>query len=426
MKDRTAQLTEVNEQLQQEIGERKQAEVAAQSAYTQLNQIFDAAGDGMCVLDREFRVVRLNQTLCTLLDLSREEVLGKHCSEIFGSSLCGTHLCPTTRILSGEKRIECDIEVSRRDGVKIPCILTATPLHGPDGQVIGIVENFKDITDRKKMQEELQKTQKLESLGILAGGIAHDFNNILTVIGGGLSLARRQVKPDSKVSEILTRAEEASLGQAKRLTQQLLTFAKGGAPIKKTVFIRDLLRDAVSFSLSGSKVRGEFSLPQDLWPVEIDETQISQVIHNIMINAEQSMPGGGIIRVWAENMMVGPEAGLPLKEGKYIKVSIKDQGTGIPTEYLPRIFDPYFTTKSGGSGLGLAIAYSIMKRHEGYITAESEMGAGTTLFLYLPASEKKPAVREKEEEEEREEREERRKNHALARGESSSWMMRKP
>ena len=397
VKDRTAQLTKANEQLQQEIAERKQAEDAAQSAYTQLNQIFDAAGDGMCVLDRDLRVVRLNQTLYTLLGLSREEVLGKHCSEIFGSSLCGTHLCPTTRILSGEKRVECDIELSRPEGVKIPCILTATPLRGPDGQVIGIVENFKDITERKKMQEEVQKVQKLESLGILAGGIAHDFNNILTVIGGSLYLARQRGKPDSKVSETLIRAEEDSLDQAKRLTHQLLTFAKGGAPIKKPVFIQDLLKDAASFSLSGSKVRCEFSLPQDLWPVEIDEAQISQVIHNIMINAGQAMPGGGIIRVWAENMMACPEAGLPFKEEKYIKVSIKDQGIGIPTEHLPKVFDPYFTTKSAGSGLGLAIAYSIMKRHEGYITAESEPGAGTTIFLYLPASERKSAVREKEE-----------------------------
>ncbi|MEW6378169.1 MAG: PAS domain S-box protein [bacterium] len=394
VRERTGQLTRANEQLRQEIAERGRAEEAAESASTQLNQIFDASGDGMCVLDRELRVIRFNRTLGFMLGLSSEEAVGKRCSDVLSSILCGSPDCPVPRILAGEQRIECDTELTGRDGRKIPCILTATPLRQSDGRLIGIVINFKDITERKRIAEELQRAQRLESLGILAGGIAHDFNNILTVLSGSLFLAKRHIMPGTEDFKLLTRVGDASLNQAKRLTHQLLTFARGGAPIRKTTFVPGLLRDAVNFSLSGSRIRSEFVLPEDLWLAEIDEDQISQAIHNIIINAAQAMPRGGVIRIQAENVTVGPEAGLPLQAGRYVKVSIIDQGPGIPAEILPKIFDPYFTTKPGGSGLGLAVVYSVMKRHQGHVSAESRPGAGTTFSLYLPVPEEKPAVEE--------------------------------
>jgi CheY-like chemotaxis protein len=193
-----------------------------------------------------------------------------------------------------------------------------------------------------------------------------------------------------KIHERLGEAEKASV-RAKDLTQQLLTFSKGGAPVKRTASIPDLLRDSVWFALSGSNVRCDLSIPGDLWPVEVDQGQISQVIHNLIINADQAMPAGGIIKVYAQNVFVEQQHRLPPAAlGRtYVRLSVQDEGIGIPAENLTRVFDPYFTTKQKGSGLGLATCYSILKNHDGYITVESEMGQGTTFHAYLPATSKK-------------------------------------
>jgi PAS domain S-box-containing protein len=251
-----------------------------------------------------------------------------------------------------------------------------------------------DITERKRMEEELLRAQKLESVGVLAGGIAHDFNNILATILGNVSLARMKVDPEDELFDLLREAETAST-RAQTLTKQLLTFAKGGAPVKETTSIKDILKESSLFVLRGSKCGCEFSIAEDLWPAEVDVGQISQVINNIVINANQAMPKGGIIQVAAENLIIKDRHGLPLKQGKYIRISIKDQGVGITKEHLANIFDPYFTTKQEGSGLGLATSYSIIKNHDGHITVESQLGVGTTFHIYLPASDK--AVPEKEE-----------------------------
>ncbi|MEW6380884.1 MAG: PAS domain S-box protein [bacterium] len=250
----------------------------------------------------------------------------------------------------------------------------------------------RDITERKKMEKELLKVQKLESLGILAGGIAHDFNNLLAVTIGNLSLLELEISGyGGNASELLEAIKSASY-QAKRLTQQLLTFARGGAPIRKVTSVSKVLNNAVSFALSGSQVTSELGIPDDLWRAEIDEGQISQALNNVIINAAQAMPEGGRIRVWAENVIVDPDISLPLKKGMYVKISIQDEGVGIPEEHLSRIFDPYFSTKQKGAGLGLAIAYSIIKKHEGYIKVESQVGVGTTFHIYLPALEAEAAI----------------------------------
>jgi two-component system cell cycle sensor histidine kinase/response regulator CckA len=245
-----------------------------------------------------------------------------------------------------------------------------------------------DITEKRHLEQELQKAQKLESIGVLAGGIAHDFNNILASIMGNISLAKLDADPDGSSYNFLEKAEKASK-RATGLTQQLLTFSRGGAPVKKVTSIADVITDCATFVLSGSRVRCDFNLPTDLWPVEIDVDQIYQVIHNITINADQAMPDGGIIRISAENIAVAAEHGLPLASGRYVKIAIQDLGSGIPEAYLNKIFDPYFTTKQNGIGLGLATAYSIVKGHDGHIGVKSQAGVGTTFTVYLPASEEK-------------------------------------
>ncbi|MCX5895974.1 MAG: ATP-binding protein, partial [Proteobacteria bacterium] len=255
----------------------------------------------------------------------------------------------------------------------------------------------RDITDRKHMEEELLKLEKLESLGILAGGIAHDFNNIVTAIMGNVSLAKMSVAAEDKTFKRLDEAEKAC-ARAKDLTQQLLTFARGGAPIKKTTPISELIKETVNFALRGSNVRCEFALPEDLWHADVDGGQISQVVHNLIINADQAMPGGGLIQVIAENTEIAVQSSLPLPAGRYIVVSVKDQGIGIQKEHLAKIFDPYYTTKQKGSGLGLASCYSIIHNHDGYISVDSEPGAGSTFTFYLSASAGKVEARKAPEE----------------------------
>jgi len=240
-----------------------------------------------------------------------------------------------------------------------------------------------DVTERKKMEEDILRASKLESLGILAGGIAHDFNNILTVISGNISLAKMILEPEHEIAELLNEVEKAAF-QARDLTQQLLTFSKGGSPVKETASIQELLRDSVGFVLRGSNVICKQEISRDLWAVNVDKGQISQVVNNLIINADQAMPEGGLIHLYAENHLV-PVDTSSLAAGSYVKISIQDQGIGIPEKHLPKVFDPYFTTKQRGNGLGLATCYSIIRKHAGDIKINSEFGVGTTIHVYLPA-----------------------------------------
>ncbi|NNM53677.1 MAG: PAS domain S-box protein [Spirochaetales bacterium] len=250
---------------------------------------------------------------------------------------------------------------------------------------------FADITERKKAEEqrrqletELNKIQKLESLGILAGGIAHDFNNLLTGIYMNLEMARKSTSPKTLDRYLETAGK--TMDRAKNLTRQLLTFSKGGVPHKKVENVADLLQETINFALSGSSVACDYQIAADLWPCELDKSQIAQVIENLVINAVQAMPQGGQLRVEAANQVISEEAGLSLASGRYVRVSLADSGMGIPSELLGQIFDPFFTTKATGHGLGLATCFSILKKHEGHIGVTSTPGKGTTFSFYLPAS----------------------------------------
>jgi PAS domain S-box-containing protein len=287
-----------------------------------------------------------------------------------------------------------------RDGKEIPIDDSGAPIRDDQGEMIGVVLVFRDVTEREWAEELLLKSQRLESIGILAGGIAHDFNNILTAILGNIELARMSLPPEAKAHDRLAAAVEAAV-RARGIAQHLLTFAKGGAPIKQVVSAGDLIRGAVDFALQGTNVKCEYALAPDLWCTEADEGQLHQVINNLVINACQAMPEGGIVKVDARNESIGGKNSFGLTEGKYVRVDIIDQGTGIPGRYLHKIFDPYFTTKGAGSGLGLAIAYSIIKRHGGTIIVDSAPGKGSTFSFFLPVSgEKKDWSRASGEEEE--------------------------
>jgi len=238
-----------------------------------------------------------------------------------------------------------------------------------------------DITERKRAEDERVRTQRLQSLGVLAGGIAHDFNNLLLAILGNVSVARMDLGPDHAASGPLMEAENA-IGRAESLTQQLLTFAKGGAPIREPVPVGNLVREAARFALSGTRARCEFQIAPDLWPVDADRGQLGQLISNLVINADQAMPDGGTIHIAVRNTT---RTESPPERGRYVELTVEDHGIGIPREHLSRIFDPYFSTKQAGSGLGLAVAHSIVVKHQGHIEVDSQLGRGSTFRVYLPA-----------------------------------------
>jgi signal transduction histidine kinase len=245
-----------------------------------------------------------------------------------------------------------------------------------------------DITERERLEQEKVRSQRLESLGLLAGGIAHDFNNILTAILGNLSLLRLRLgEAGEERGRLVVDAEKAAL-RARDLTRQLLTFSRGGAPVKKRVDLRALVRDVAEFVLHGSPVRLELALPDQPLAAELDPGQIGQVIQNLVINADQAMPGGGTLRIRGERMMLEPQdPPTMLAPGPYIRLTVADEGAGIAPEVRDRIFDPYFTTKEQGSGLGLTTSYSIVRRHGGHLDVHSISGQGATFTVLLPAAE---------------------------------------
>ncbi len=270
-----------------------------------------------------------------------------------------------------------------------PVVYSVSPLRRSDGNLLGTVLILRDMTERIKLDEERLKTSKLDSLGLLAGGIAHDFNNLLTTILGNLSMTKAWVNSRDHLFTFLSEAENASLS-AKKLTQQLLTFAKGGTPLKKPLALQQMIPESAAFALSGSSTRCECEIPEDLWQVQADEGQIGQVIHNLAVNAHQAMPYGGTLTIRAENVvesaLQAKQKGLP-HPGKYIKLTIQDTGNGIPPHALAKIFDPYYSTKQTGSGLGLSTAHSIITNHHGRIAASSNQGQGAIFVIHLPASE---------------------------------------
>ena len=379
--------------------ERKRAEEALRDSEERYRAIAENTHDLICETSFSGRYLYVSPNYQEVLGYAPRELLGHALDEHVHPDDCTVFKTEFQRGMNSLKPCQSVFRYRHRNGEWRWFESTGKAFRTTSGEIRGVLVS-RDITERKNMEEERLRASKHESLSLLAGGIAHDFNNILTAIIGNITLAKMSLNPADDLFKRLTEAEKVSF-RAKGLTQQLLTFAKGGAPVKKLTSIGDLVRESVSFGLRGSNVRCECALPEDLWVVEIDEGQMSQVIHNLMINAKQAMPEGGIVTIRGENVVVGTDSDepcLPLHAGGYVKISIRDQGIGIPQDHLPKIFDLYFTTKPQGSGLGLATAYSIMKNHGGHIAVESELQVGTTFSLYLPAS-ARPLTRKEDVEE---------------------------
>ena len=393
---RTAELGLANRKLKEDIVKRQTIQDALAEQKEHLSVTLKSITDAVITLDNQGKILLFNKAAELMTGWSQEECEGKEFSEIVNildeKGHAPVHdFC--NKNFTSQKSTENRCFVVARDGSERIVMYHRAMLKSKNGIDIGVVIVFRDITEQERLEEELFKVRKLESVGLLAGGIAHDFNNILTAISTNLFMARMSVGDSHESYKLMSEAESAVF-RATRLTKQLLTFSSGGAPVKENASIKNLIEDTVGFSLSGSNIDYQLQIAEDLYNADVDKGQIDQVLNNLIINAAQSMPEGGNVLIKADNFNM-KEEGVPtrrsqrhlsLKEGNYVKIAIKDEGCGIPRKIIGKIFDPYFTTKEKGTGLGLTTAYSITQKHGGYIDAESRVGKGSTFTLYLPAS----------------------------------------
>ena len=380
-----------------DVSENKRAEEALATERERLAVTLRSIGEGVITTDLEGNIININNKAEALTGWRFDEVYGKPLNKILkikSDNSGKTNADLIDKVLKTGAVIEVtnQIKLISKNDKEITITVILTPIINSENKIIGAVLVFRDETEKQKMTESLQKIDKLNSLGVFAGGLAHDFNNLLTGIFGYIELEKLEMEGRKERSDNIDRSLEV-LNRARDLIKQLLTFSKGGSPSRKITIMAPLLKKSVQFALSGSKIKVKYKIPANLWNAEIDSHQIEQVIDNIVLNARDAMPSGGVVTVIAENINLQAGKIPSLKEGAYIKLTFKDTGTGIQEEHLSRIFDPFFTTKKKGHGLGLATAFSIISKHNGYIDAESVLHKGTSFYVILPAVKKAKAAK---------------------------------
>ena len=387
-----------NIHLREEIGVRKRAQEEAQFRKAYFEGLVDNMPDGIAIFDDNGTVTTINPQFTRLFGYSEEEAVGQNISDLVGPPECLEEAHAYRRRVASGETMDVETVRKRKDSTRIEVSLRATPVTVDDVK-IGNLVIYRDISPRKKAEKEKEKLQfqllqarKMEAIGTLTGGIAHDYNNLLSIIMGNLSMAMEEAKPGSLLAGFLHEIDEAS-GKVRDLTHELMALSRGGAPVKIVGSLTTLLRNASDSVPIESGISLEISISQDLWQVPYDPYKMGAVFRNVVTNAAEAMPDGGTITIKAENLRVedtGRDSGLPLKPGHYVHISIQDQGKGIPGENLDKIFDPYFSTKAlgvqKGMGLGLATSYAIVQKHGGHIVIESSLDVGTTVNIYLPAS----------------------------------------
>ena len=350
----------------------------------QYQSLVDNSADAIFLHDNAGHILDANQMACDSLGYSHSELLTMKIEDIEKCEKQFNDFHEFTDSLNFDETYTINGLLQRKDKSQFPMEARVRKYNFDSKSLI--VALVRDVTERKRAEMEILRARKLDSIGLLAGGIAHDFNNLLGIIQGYIDLASRSIMTSpEKTKTYFQKATKATI-QAADLTQQLLTFSKGGEPIKKMANILEIIHQSTDFSLHGSNIKVEYICQNNLWAANVDSGQISQVIQNLAINARQAMPDGGKLEIACHNFTVSeldnPANILP---GNYIEVNVKDNGTGISEDVLDSIFDPYFTTKQEGNGLGLALSYSIIDKHNGHITVDSKLGSGTTFTLLLPA-----------------------------------------
>ncbi len=373
-----------------DISELSDTRSALANEKERLSVTLRSIGDGVITTSINSTVTFLNTVAEKLTGWQSDDAVGKPLTEVFNIiSEITRKPCenPVEKVIAtgGTTNLANHTVLISKTGHEFSVADSGAPIRDLDGKIIGAVLVFRDVTDSRKTEEALQKSQRLESLGVLAGGIAHDFNNLLSGIFGYVELAQMATQKGNikQATDNLSQARTV-FNRAKNLTQQLLTFAKGGSPLRRPQSICEHLKNAVTFAVSGSNCSPVFAIDQNAWFCDVDENQFIQVIDNLTINAKQAMPLGGRIEIAVVNVSA-KDRPLHIPDTDYVRISIRDHGTGIPPEYVDHVFDPFFTTKQHGSGLGLATAYSIVTRHDGFMELESELGKGAVFNIWLPA-----------------------------------------
>jgi len=369
-----------------DITERKEAE----EEYIRLSTAVQQSPSIIAITDNEGIIQYVNPKFTEVTGFSLEETLGENLIFLISSKPSEFKIEDIWASLSEKGFWHDEIQKQKKNGNYYWESISLSPILDNRSNIINYVMVAEDITEKKKNEIELQKSESMKGLGKLAGGIAHDFNNILSGIYGNVSLAIAKMEKNHPALKYLMDTNK-SMDRATKLTRQLLTFSKGGSPEFQTVNLGRIIKETVLFDLSGSNIKPVFQFEKNLNDSKVDSGQIQQVFSNLTINAKQATPEGGCIYIKAENYVLGDNNGSNLKPGNYIKIRFRDEGCGIPDHYIERIFDPYFTTKEHGTGLGLATTFSIIKQHKGAISLESELGKGTIFTLYLPAAKKKSA-----------------------------------
>jgi PAS domain S-box-containing protein len=385
IKKKSEQLKESNSLLQESLDNSLRGNELLREHYQFLEVLINAIPSPVFYKDANGIYLGCNMAFEQYLGRARKEIINKTDYDLAPKEVAEKYHAMDLALFEKPGIQKYETSSTDGDSVRHEFIIIKAAYFKTEGTVGGVIGIMVDVTDRRKNEEERLKMDKLESLGVLAGGIAHDYNNILTGIVGNLSLAKLQIDPSHKIIKRLELCEKAA-NQATKLTRQLLTFARGGEPMKKLINPVSLIRETVSFALRGSDIRCNIDIQNNLWSMEVDESQLNQVLNNLLLNAAQSMPGGGEATVRAENEALLHDNLHQLTPGDYIRIAVEDRGYGITQENLVKIFDPYFTTKSKGSGLGLASVFSIVKRHGGAIEVSSTPGEGTTFTVHLPAT----------------------------------------
>jgi PAS domain S-box-containing protein len=367
-------------ELEQELRERQRIEAALRRSEGKLALHLDQTLVGVIELDRDFQIAYWNPAAERIFGWSRGEVTGKVAEFLLPADLRPALLAQWRQLMAGTGGWHSVNANLMRDGTPITCEWFNTALADDAGHVHGVMSMVLDVSERARREEAQARAQRLESLAVLAGGIAHDFNNLLTGILGNVSLLLEGGRPGAEQAELLEEAEAAAR-RAQALTRQLLTFARGGAPVKALLDLGPLVRQSALFATRGAAGSCRVDVPEGLWPVEADAGQLGQVVQNLVLNALEARPDG-LVELSLANVQREPPA---RPAGPCVRLSVSDQGPGIPSDRLQRIFDPFYSTKERGTGLGLAVTHSIMARHGGLVEVRSSAGQGTTFDLFLPA-----------------------------------------
>jgi len=370
--------------------QRQETEKELRESEGRYRDLLENSNDFIITVSPNAELLYANRAWQENIGYGEEEISGRSIMEIIHPERHSTCMTKIKNLFANQQPATLDTIFITKDGREID-VEGSCNCKFIDGKPAYIRSIFRDVTDKKRMEAQLQKSQKLESIGLIAGGIAHDFNNLLGGLHGLISVVKNSLTltDHGRQVEMLTEAQKSCM-KVKELTAKFITFSEGGVPVKKKMHINGLVKESTEIAISGFDIECKFELDDNLWVAEVDENQFRQAIHNIVVNGCESMDQGGVLTVHTENYTVREHNGISLEQGRYICIDIKDQGKGIPQEDLPKIFDPYFTTKhmstQKGTGFGLSICHSIIKKHQGEITVESKEWVGTSFHIYIPAA----------------------------------------